>query len=76
MWAGGRTPHPCDLCGKVFRDERDLKRHMMIHTGEKPYHCLDCADRYRQKAHLKRHVKRNHDRELLPEELIPHKDDL
>jgi len=74
MWTG-RTPHPCDQCGKVFRDERDLKRHMMVHTGEKPYCCTDCLERFRQKAHLKRHLKHRHDREATVEELKPTRQD-
>ena len=73
MWIG-RIPHPCELCGKVFRDERDLKRHMMIHTGEKPFGCNDCSSRFRQKAHLQRHVKHKHDREATSEELAPSND--
>lgn len=68
-WSG-RIPHPCELCGKVFRDGRDLQRHMMVHTGEKPFGCSTCSGRFRQKAHLKRHVKDKHDRDPLEEELI------
>ena len=67
----GRTPHPCDICGKVFRDGLDLKRHSMVHTGQKPYHCSLCSKRFRQKAHLKRHFKEKHHRDPEAHELIP-----
>lgn len=28
---------PCPECGKVFRKEFDIKRHLYTHTGEKPF---------------------------------------
>ena len=28
---------PCPICGKVFRKEFDIKRHLYTHTGEKPF---------------------------------------
>jgi len=38
---GGRPikeeKHRCEVCGKYFA--RDLKRHMMTHTGERPFQC-------------------------------------
>ena len=29
----------CRQCGKVFPKPSDLKRHMMVHSGEKPFKC-------------------------------------
>ena len=37
-----------------------MKRHMLIHTGEKPFHCPECTRKFRQKGDLNSHVKSKH----------------
>ncbi|XP_063865749.1 longitudinals lacking protein, isoforms H/M/V-like isoform X15 [Scylla paramamosain] len=62
-----RTNYFCPVCGKEFhgvRQRRNLKRHMMIHWGQKPYHCPFCPHRSNQKGNLKTHILKAH-RELL-----------
>ena len=46
---------PCTICGKLFWSKADVRRHMVVHTGEKPYKCDLCGKRFNQKAHLKCH---------------------
>ena len=43
-----------------MRQRRNLKRHMMIHWGEKPYHCPFCPHRSNQKGNLKTHILKAH----------------
>nr|XP_027211434.1 broad-complex core protein isoforms 1/2/3/4/5-like [Penaeus vannamei] len=53
----------CPLCGKEFhgvRQRRNLKRHLMIHWGEKPFHCPFCPHRSNQKSNLKTHILKAH----------------
>ncbi|XP_057217754.1 zinc finger protein 771 isoform X7 [Triplophysa rosa] len=45
----------CDHCYGAFRSGYHLKRHILIHTGEKPFACAVCDMRFIQRYHLERH---------------------
>lgn len=51
-----RVNHQCPTCLKTFCSPSKLKRHFMIHTGQKPYSCGDCGKSFRQVWHLKTHL--------------------
>ncbi|XP_068086172.1 zinc finger protein 676 [Anabrus simplex] len=40
----GATEYSCDSCHKLFNRNSDLKRHLVIHTGEKPHGCTVCSN--------------------------------
>lgn len=57
--------HRCEHCERQFYTRKDVRRHMVVHTGRKDFLCQYCAQRFGRKDHLTRHVKKSHARELL-----------
>jgi len=54
------TPRPCPYCGKLFKTNGDVTRHVRIHTGAKPYSCRHCSDSFTFHESLKVHMLRSH----------------
>uniref|UniRef100_A0A3P8ZI49 Zinc finger protein 281 n=1 Tax=Esox lucius TaxID=8010 RepID=A0A3P8ZI49_ESOLU len=50
-------PHICEHCNAAFRSSYHLRRHMLIHTGERPFRCSQCNMSFIQKYLLQRHEK-------------------
>lgn len=49
----------CRFCNKAFHgrySKYNMKRHLMIHRGEKPFLCPFCPHRANQKGNLKYHI--------------------
>ena len=53
----------CTVCGKVVRD---MRKHRLIHTGEKPFECDRCSYRCARSSSLKRHLATHLNSTLLP----------
>ncbi|XP_065356874.1 zinc finger protein 37 [Calliphora vicina] len=51
-----RKEFPCPLCNRAFGTRHNLKRHYMIHTGEKPFSCTKCRKPFREYSTLKKHM--------------------
>ncbi|KAK7889199.1 hypothetical protein WMY93_024759 [Mugilogobius chulae] len=45
----------CAVCKKFFCSKNDLRRHMVVHTGEKPYSCSVCGKRFTRKSTMQNH---------------------
>ena len=53
---------PCDICGKLFRWNHDVKRHMkVVHMGLKQFECVICGKKFVDKAALNIHIETNHE---------------
>lgn len=50
----------CPFCSKLMESSRNVKRHILIHTGEKPFSCPYCQKSCNQKYALNDHIKRIH----------------
>ncbi|XP_031617255.1 zinc finger protein 431-like [Contarinia nasturtii] len=49
--------YSCDICKARLSSSYNLKRHMMIHSGEKPFECDICKRRFREQSDLRKHKK-------------------
>lgn len=58
----GEMKGSCPVCGKMFKHNWQVKRHMSLHTGIKPYHCqycdFCCAHKYHLKSHMVKHLNK------------------
>ncbi|XP_039323267.1 zinc finger protein PLAGL1 isoform X1 [Saimiri boliviensis] len=61
--------HQCDHCERCFYTRKDVRRHLVVHTGCKDFLCQFCAQRFGRKDHLTRHTKKTHSQELMKESL-------
>lgn len=43
----------CTICGKLFKD---LRRHRLVHSGDRPFQCDKCEFRCARGSTLKRHM--------------------
>lgn len=49
--------HICEYCNVGFSQKCDLRRHTMIHTGERPWPCDICDKRFQRKTDLAKHMR-------------------
>jgi len=53
-----QKPHMCEICGKEFRRNKELKEHVSgVHEKNRNYKCDKCGDTYRHRGGLAGHKK-------------------
>ncbi|KAJ7622872.1 hypothetical protein B0H17DRAFT_589775 [Mycena rosella] len=50
--------HGCTMCHKRFDRPSTLKKHLLVHTGEKAFQCAICERRFGVMSNLNRHIRR------------------
>lgn len=50
----------CHICNKTFGWTTDLKRHILIHTGERPFKCTMCFATFTRNFLLQKHKTKIH----------------
>ncbi|XP_067456482.1 zinc finger protein OZF-like [Thunnus thynnus] len=53
----GKKSLKCGTCGKSFKWNSTLHRHLRVHTGDRPYPCNTCEKRFSQPGTLKAHLR-------------------
>lgn len=56
---GAKRRYKCDKCDREFNQRANLRRHQLVHSGEKPFECAQCHRRFQQQGDLKRHMQRH-----------------
>ncbi|KAL7639984.1 UNVERIFIED_CONTAM: hypothetical protein RMT77_009398 [Armadillidium vulgare] len=55
-----KRKYVCEFCNKRFGWSTDLKRHVILHTGERPFKCKWCPITFTRKFLLQNHMKKIH----------------
>lgn len=64
-----KKKYACRMCSKIFGWSTDLKRHILIHTGERPFKCLSCNASFTRNFLLQKHLSKVHPCHISKEKL-------
>ncbi|XP_029349535.1 zinc finger protein 770-like [Echeneis naucrates] len=53
--SGSAQKNQCDVCCKTFVSPSKLKRHYLVHTGQRPFTCDICGKAFTQSSHVRTH---------------------
>merc|ERR1711874_302131 len=56
----GTRDFQCTNCSAPFKRMGELKRHIILHSGEKPFFCNKCGETFRHREAGRRHIKSHH----------------
>ncbi|GIY69748.1 hypothetical protein CDAR_220191 [Caerostris darwini] len=47
----------CLRCSYTTSRMDNLRRHELVHTGDRPFKCIFCSRSFTQRTHLKKHIR-------------------
>ena len=59
-----RKTHICPICQHTFAQGSNLKRHMILHSGEKPHVCEECGRTFTTASNLKAHCDTHKEKDI------------
>ena len=63
--------YACQECEQRFSRNFSLKRHMIIHAGEKPFKCESCEEAFNNRSNRRKHMRKMHsDKKVSPPLLL------
>ncbi|XP_025831938.1 zinc finger protein 271-like [Agrilus planipennis] len=62
-----RKKYICSYCERTFGWSTDLKRHILVHTGDRPFKCNACPLAFTRKFLLQKHQHRIHPNDKINE---------
>ena len=60
----------CPICSKKFHSTAKLRRHMVVHTGEKAFACNLCSYKCNLEDNLRKHLMKTHKLDLPSRKLL------
>lgn len=45
----------CHICGRSFRSDAAIRKHLFVHSGERPFQCDLCSKKFARNDKLKQH---------------------
>ena len=54
----------CPICEKSYKSNTGLKRHLIVHSGERPFQCQFCFKSFFRKYVLTTHISRVHNKAI------------